>query len=40
MTILREEEEYEEAVRDAKRIAEIEPGFRDIQKTIAELEKL
>ena len=40
MTIFWEEEEYEEAVRDAKRIAEIDPSFKDIQKTIAELEKL
>ena len=40
MAIFREEEEYEEAVKDAKRIAEIEPGFRDIQRIIAELEKL
>ena len=40
MEIFREEEEYEEAVKDAKRIAEIDPTFRDIYKTIAELEKL
>ena len=40
MTIYWEEEEYEDAVRDAKRIAEIDPSFRDIRKTIAELEKL
>lgn len=40
MEIYREEEEYEEAVKDAKRIAEIDPTFRDIYKTIAELEKL
>ena len=40
MEIYREEEEYEEALKDAKRIAEIDPTFRDIYKTIAELEKL
>ena len=40
MEIFREEEEYEEALKDAKRIAEIDPTFRDIYKTIAELEKL
>ena len=39
MEIYREEEEYEEALKDAKRIAEIDPTFRDIYKTIAELEK-
>ena len=40
MEIYREEEEYEEALKDAKRIAEIDPTFRDIYKTITELERL
>ena len=40
MNIFKEEEEYEEAVRDAKKIAEIEPGFKDIHQTVAQLEKL
>ena len=35
MNIFKEEEEYEEAVRDAKKIAEIEPGFKDIHQTVA-----
>ena len=40
MTILKEEEEYEEAVLDAKKIEEIEPTFKGIRQTIMELEKL
>jgi len=40
MTIFREEEEYEEAVKDAKLIQTIDPGFRGISNTVKELEKL
>ena len=40
MTILKEEEEYEEAVIDAKKIEELEPSFKGIRQTIMELEKL
>ena len=39
MTIWREEEEFEEAVKDAKRIEEIDPGFKGIRPLIIQLEK-
>ena len=39
MTIWREEEEFEEAVKDAKRIEEIDPGFKGIRPLIMQLEK-
>ena len=39
MTIHKEEEEYEEAVADAKRIEEIDPTFKGIRTTIIELER-
>ena len=40
MNAYREEEEYEEAVKDAKRIEEIDPCFNNIRPTIRELEQL
>ena len=40
MTVLKEEEEYEEALADAKKIEEFEPGFRGIGHTVRELEQL
>lgn len=40
MTIAKEEEEYEDALKDAKRIYEIDPLFKGIQATIRELEQL
>lgn len=40
MTIFKEEEEYEEAVKDAKKIQELEPSFRGIHQTVQELERL
>ena len=39
MSIHREEEEYEEAVADAKRIEEIDPTFKGIRTTVQELER-
>ena len=39
MTIHKDEEEYEEAVADAKRIEEIDPTFKGIRMTIIELER-
>ena len=40
MTIYREEEEYEEAVKDAKKIEELDPCFQGIRSTVKDLEKL
>ena len=40
MMIYKEEEEYEEAVKDAKRIQELDPCFKGISSTIYELESL
>jgi len=40
MTVLKEEEEYEEALADAKKIEQYEPGFRGIGHTVRELEQL
>lgn len=40
MTIARETEDYEDAVRDAKKIEELDPCFRNIHSTVKELEKL
>jgi hypothetical protein len=40
MCILKSETEYEEALADALKIKEIDPGFAGISITISELEKL
>jgi hypothetical protein len=40
MCILKSETEYEEALADALKIKEIDPGFAGIGITISELEKL
>jgi hypothetical protein len=40
MKILREEEEYELALEDAKKIEELDPMYPNIHKTVIELEKL
>ena len=40
MKILRDEEEYEQALEDARKIAELEPAYPGIHKQVAELEEL
>lgn len=40
MTINREEEEYEEALKDGKKIEELDPCFPGIYSTVKELEQL
>ena len=40
MTINREEEEYEEALKDGKKIEELDPCFPGIHSTVKELEQL
>ena len=40
MTILREEEDYEMALVDAKKIEEIDPCFKGIGQTVRELDQL
>ncbi len=40
MTILREEEDYEMALVDAKKIEEIDPCFKGIRQTVRELDQL
>ena len=40
MLLNKKEEEYEDALADAKKIQELEPSFKGISTTISELEKL
>ena len=40
MTLLKEQTEYEEALKDAARIREVEPSYKAIGSIILELEKL
>ena len=40
MLLNQKEEEYEEALADAKKIQELDPSFTGISTTISELEKL
>jgi len=40
MKILRDEEEYELALEDAKKIVELDPSFPQIHRQVQELEKL
>lgn len=40
MTLLKEQTEYEEALKDAARIREVEPSYKGIGTIILELEKL
>jgi hypothetical protein len=40
MKILKEEEEYDQALEDAKKIEELDPMYQNIHKTVLELEKL
>ena len=40
MTLFKQNEDYEDAVKDAKRVQELDPSFPNIQSEIALLEKL
>ena len=40
MKILKEEQEYEQALEDAKKIEELDPMYPNIHKTVLELDKL
>lgn len=40
MKILKEEEEYDQALEDAKKIEELDPMYPNIHKTVLELDKL
>lgn len=40
MTLLKANEDYEEAIKDAKKVQELDPHFHQINKEIQQLEKL
>ena len=40
MKIYKDEEEYEKALEDAKKVEELDPMYPGIHKTVAELDKL
>jgi hypothetical protein len=40
MKILKDEEEYDAALEEAKKIEELEPKYPDIHRTVRELDKL
>jgi len=40
MKLLKEEEEYDQALEDAKKIEELDPMYPGIHKTVLELDKL
>ena len=40
MKLLKDEEEYEQALEDAKKIQELEPSYPDIHRTLRDLERL
>ena len=40
MKIYKDEEEYDKALEDAKKVEELDPMYPGIHKTVAELDKL
>ena len=40
MKLLKDEEEYDQALEDAKKIEELDPMYPNIHKTVLELDKL